>query len=207
MDNGCHTAHGLYACAGTGKENPALSSARESGGLARFPAKPDFASRIQDLSLEYFEQPTAPGAEDAIETFRTIRGMGVRVVVDESIFSVEDARKLIEMDAVDGGVIKIIKFGGLLMSRETILEFEKVGKFIIVVSPYECHIGKAAGLALALSMKRCEYAQELGNMPFELGFSDWCYRREGGTLIAGSEAGHGGWGIVPNLSSIAKAAA
>jgi o-succinylbenzoate synthase len=177
-----------------------------NGGFTRSQAI-DFAGRIQGLSLEYFEQPTAPDAEGAIETFRAIREMGVRVVVDESIFSVEDARKLIEKDAVDGGVIKIIKFGGLLVSRETIREFEKAGKFIVVVSPYECHIGKAAGLALALSMERCEYAQELGSMPFELGFSNWRYRKEGGTLIPDSGAGHGGWGIVPNLSSIAKAAA
>jgi o-succinylbenzoate synthase len=177
-----------------------------NGGFTRSQAI-DFANRIQDLSLEYFEQPTAPDAESAIETFRAIREMGIRVVVDESIFSVEDARKLIQMDAVDGGVIKIIKFGGLLRSLETIREFEKAGKFIVVVSPYECHIGKAAGLALALSMERCEYAQELGNMPFELGFSDWRFRKEGGSLIENPGAGHGGWGIEPNLSSIAKTAA
>ena len=68
--------------------------------------------------IEHFEQPVLPSEKDCLEVFREIREMGVPVAVDESLFSLDQARRLIEEDAVDVGVIKIAKFGGALAARE-----------------------------------------------------------------------------------------
>ena len=177
-----------------------------NGGFAASDAL-RFAEKIRKAGFEYFEQPVAPETENIVDTFREIRKMGVPVVVDESIFSAEDAHRLIDAEAVDGGVIKMIKFGGPVASKKVASVFENAGGFAVIVSTFESYVGKAAGLAIALSIEGEGHAHELGFLPFPADFSDWRHRFDNGKLIYNPGKGHGGWGIPQKLDALAQSAA
>ncbi|MFC1491931.1 mandelate racemase/muconate lactonizing enzyme family protein [Nitrospinota bacterium] len=161
-----------------------------------------FCEKIQDARIEHFEQPVRPDEKSIFEVFRSIRGMGVPVAVDESLSSEENARQLIEEDAVDVGVIKIIKFGGPTSARKVCDLFEAAGKVPVVSSPYESFIGQAAGLALALTLENGDKAHEFSDP--EKGFAEWRHQHIGGRFIREEGAGIGAWGIIERLEALAQ---
>ena len=52
----------------------------------------------------------------------------MQVAVDESLFSIDDARRLVDAEAADVAVIKIAKFGGPRNAWEVARVFDAAGK-------------------------------------------------------------------------------
>ncbi len=165
-----------------------------------------FCARIGDSTVEHFEQPVSPGEEECLETFRRIRAMGIPVAVDESLFTPDDARRLIKEEAADVAVIKLIKCGGPLAAREIAGIFADAGKTAVFSSPYESFIAKAAGVAVALAMDDDGRAQELDHMVPESDFAEWRHRLSGGKLLRGEGAGHGARGLCRRLDALSSRA-
>lgn len=156
-----------------------------------------FCEKIQDVGIEHFEQPVRPDERSIVDIFRRIRSMGIPVAVDESLSSEENARQLIEEDAVDVGIIKIIKFGGPVSARKVCGLFEAAGKISVVSSPYESFIGQAAGLALALTLDNGGKAHEFSDPMGEA--ANWRHQHIGGRITRREGDGFGAWGLVERL--------
>lgn len=161
-----------------------------------------FCEKLVDARIEHLEQPVRPEEDSIFQVCRRIRAMGVPVAVDESLLSDEDAKRFIDEDAVDAGVLKSIKFGGPVAARRVGSIFEKAGKSPIVSSPYESLIGKAATLALALSLEKGDRAHEFSDP--EGDFAASRHRYEGGRFTWKEGAGLGAWGIPDRLHALAK---
>jgi len=80
-----------------------------------------------------------------------------RVVVCVESGSVER----VEARAADALVIKLIKCGGLRAAEHLAAVAGAVGMPVVVVSPFETHVGAAAGVHLALTLRPSPFAQEL----------------------------------------------
>lgn len=109
--------------------------------------------------VEYCEQPI-PGWD--LAGLRAIRAeTGVPVTVDESVHTMRDLLRVIEAHAADNLVIKLIKCGGLRAAEHLAAVATSSGMGVVVVSPFETHIGAAAGVHLAMSLAPSPYAHEL----------------------------------------------
>ncbi|MEX2534487.1 MAG: enolase C-terminal domain-like protein [Trueperaceae bacterium] len=132
----------------------------------------------RDAGIAYFEQPVA---RDDHAGLRKVREAGVRVLVDESMFTVDDARRLAEAKAADLFAIKLIKCGGLAPALE-IARFANEHEFpLIVIDPLGSAVSLNAGLHLAAILPDRGYAHGLSagldvdaphapHLPLEHGF-------------------------------------
>lgn len=108
------------------------------------------AARLEAVGLDHAEQPLPAWDIDGLAHIR--RHSGLRIMADESLNSLHDARRLIEAGAVDILAIKLIKTGGLAPARTIADLAAAYGVEISVISPFETQIGAAATLALALAV-------------------------------------------------------
>ncbi len=165
-----------------------------------------FTDRMVEIGIEHFEQPVLPAEEKHIDVFREIRARGMQVAVDESLFSIDDARRLVDLEAVDIGLVKIAKFGGPRDAWEVARVFDVAGKPALLSSPYESYIAKSAGFAIALSLENADRAHELAHLLDEEPYAEWDHSISGGEFTAVDAAGHGAVGIPARIEKIAKAA-
>ena len=111
--------------------------------------------RLRAFDIELVEQPVA-----ALEDLsRVRRRVAMPVAADECLRSVDDARRLADLDAADAVVVKVQPLGGVRAALEII---EAAGVPAIVSSLYETSIGIAAGVALAAALPELPYACGLG---------------------------------------------
>jgi o-succinylbenzoate synthase len=110
-------------------------------------------------AIEYFEQPIS--ARDLAGLRHLREETGVPITVDEAVHGMDDLLRVIDARAADNVVIKLIKCGGLRAAEHLAAVAAAAGLHIIVVSPFEVHIGEAAGLHLALTLQPSPYAHEL----------------------------------------------
>ena len=165
-----------------------------------------FCTKILPARVEHFEQPVSPSEARCFDIFREIREMGIQVAADESLFTLADARMLIEEDAVDVGVIKISKFGGPLAAAEVTRTLEAAGKSCVLSASYESYIGKSVGLALAVSLEKCDRAHELGHFAAEAVMAEWRHDITGCVFTRGEGPGLGARGLADSLDSLAAIA-
>lgn len=146
-------------------------------------------SRIADADIELVEQPVA--AWDLAGMAAVRRAVGVPVMADESLHTLRDAQRLIELDAADIFAVKLIKTSGLTQARAITLlaAAHRIG--VVVISPYETEIGCAASLALALAAPTGGRANDLGVFDRHGGLADTQIRSEGGAIVPGDEPGLG----------------
>jgi o-succinylbenzoate synthase len=111
--------------------------------------------RLAGFDLELVEQPV----RDLADLARVRRRVTIPIAADESLRSLEDARRLAALDAVDAVVVKVQPLGGVRAALEVI---EAAGVPAIVSSLYETSIGLAAGVALAAALPDLPYACGLG---------------------------------------------
>jgi O-succinylbenzoate synthase len=114
-------------------------------------------SRLAAFDLEYVEQPVASLDDLA----RVRRAVDVPVAADECIRSVDDARRLHELDAADVIVLKQQPLGGVRAAMEIA---EAAGVPAVVSSMMETSIGIAAGVALAAALPDLPYACGLATL-------------------------------------------
>ena len=111
--------------------------------------------RLAGFALELVEQPVADLADLALVR----RRVAVPVAADESVRSLDDARRLAALGAADVVVVKVQPLGGV---RAALRVIEAAGVPAIVSSLYETSIGLAAGVALAAALPELPYACGLG---------------------------------------------
>ena len=107
--------------------------------------------------LELVEQPV-PSLE---ELARVRRAVDVPLAADESVRSLDDARRVRELDAADAIVLKQQPLGGV---RAALVIASEAGLPAIVSSMMETSIGIAAGLALAAALPDLGFACGLATL-------------------------------------------
>ena len=145
-----------------------------------------------------------PSEEKCIDILREIRARGMQVAVDESLFSIDDARRLVDAEAADVAVIKIAKFGGPRNAWEVARVFDDAGKPALLSSPYESYIAKSAGFALALSLETADRAHELAHFLDEEPYAEWSHSISGGEFRLADAPGHGALGLPSRVDKIAR---
>jgi o-succinylbenzoate synthase len=117
----------------------------------------DAIHQMSRYGLELVEQPVA-----SLEGLaRVRRAVDVRIAADESIRSLDDARRMRALGAADVIVLKQQPLGG---ARAALRIAEEAGLPAIVSSMMETSIGIAAGLALAAALPRLDYACGLATL-------------------------------------------
>ena len=108
-----------------------------------------FLERVESegVSIEYLEQPTPAGQRTALAEIR--RNTGIRIMADESCFTLQDLNALIDLEAVDLVNIKILKSGGLTPALEMARVAREAGVEVRVGSMMEGDGGVFAAAALA----------------------------------------------------------
>jgi O-succinylbenzoate synthase len=114
----------------------------------------DVITRLARYDLELVEQPVASLDDLA----RVRRRVNVPIAADESVRSVEDARRLAASDAADAVVLKVQALGGV---RPALRVADAAGVPAVVTSMRETSVGIAAGLALAAALPELPYASGL----------------------------------------------
>ena len=101
----------------------------------------------QDIIAEFIEQPVAA---DDIEGLRYIKErVQTPLLADESIFSVKDARKLLEMQAIDYVNIKLAKTSGITQALQLADLSAEYGAKCMIGCMLEGPISVAAGVHVA----------------------------------------------------------
>ena len=108
-------------------------------------------ARLARYDLELVEQPVA----DLHDLARLRRAVGVPLAADESIRSIDDARRLASLRAADAVVLKVQPLGGV---RAALRVADAAGVPAVVTSMRETSVGVAAGLALAAALPAQPYA-------------------------------------------------
>jgi muconate cycloisomerase len=155
--------------------------------------------------IRYFEQPLSNGEPEQWLRLRAGIPAEAQIYVDESVVSLADARRLADMQAVQGFNLKISKHGGLLPS----LEIYNIAKQHGLFCQLGCHVGEtsllsAAGRTLALlcgDLRACEGSfglllmeADLTAKPVQIGYQ--------GLGSLGALSGAFGWGVAVDLELV-----
>jgi O-succinylbenzoate synthase len=111
----------------------------------------DVIRQLARLRVELVEQPVATLDDLA----RLRRRVDIPIAADESIRTLDDARRLRALDAVDAVVLKVQPLGGVRPALEIA---DAAGVPAIPTSMMETSVGIAAGLALAAALDELPYA-------------------------------------------------
>jgi L-alanine-DL-glutamate epimerase-like enolase superfamily enzyme len=162
----------------------------ENNGKWKFQQAIDNLDRLQKFNITAVEQPLA---KDDIEGLRRLKkATGIPIIVDESICSLSDAKRLIERKACDILNIKISKCGGLLRSRR-IAQFAESQNTPCQLGAHvgETDILRDAGRSFALTTPNLVYFEGSSFLPFE---DEW--RSEQFETKSDSETGLPNFGLV-----------
>lgn len=110
---------------------------------------------LQDIELEYFEQPVGSIAE-LVQLRLALRdhGSSLKIAADESIRKATDPLLVAREQAADIAVIKMQPLGGVARAKQIAQES---GLEIVVSSALESSLGIAQGLYLAGSLESLDY--------------------------------------------------
>lgn len=115
--------------------------------------------KLARYDIEMVEQPCEAGDLAAMANVR--RKLGLKVLADESVFSVGDAIHLIEAAAADFVNVKVQKVGGLHRAHQVADEIERAGLACVVGSCLECGPGVAASAHFAVTCASARFASDL----------------------------------------------
>ncbi len=116
-------------------------------------------SEFDKLDLEYLEQPLAIDNYEGMNQLR--KTSSVPIMADESLYSYEDAQKLIRYDAVDFFGMKLIKHGGIYQSKRISQIAENNDIECVIISPWETQIGISGGVHLVLASSNFNHPHEI----------------------------------------------
>ncbi|MFW9925600.1 MAG: mandelate racemase/muconate lactonizing enzyme family protein [Candidatus Thorarchaeota archaeon] len=118
-----------------------------------------FLEVAEEMNLEYLEQPLATNDYEGFSRLR--EESSVPLMADESLYTYEDALKLIEYEAVDLFGMKLIKHGGIFQAGRIAKLAEESGIECVMISPWETQIGVSAAVHLILSGSNFNHPHEL----------------------------------------------
>jgi L-alanine-DL-glutamate epimerase-like enolase superfamily enzyme len=105
--------------------------------------------RLREYDIAFVEQPVAP--EDVMHMAEIRRQIGIPVIADESIYTIQDAMMLAHLQAADVFSVYIGKAGGIGPARKIAAFAETVGLPCTLGSNLELGIGTAAMIHLAVA--------------------------------------------------------
>lgn len=103
------------------------------------------------IAVELMEQPVAAADFEGLRFVR--ENIAFPVYADESVFSPCDALRLVNMGAVDGLNIKLMKCGGIYNGLKIAAIAETAGIPCMIGSMMECHLSVTAAAHLAASRR------------------------------------------------------
>jgi len=115
--------------------------------------------RLLDHGIAVIEQPLPRTALSEMARLR--RRVSIPIMVDESLYSVEDARRIMGEKAADVFNIKIMKPGGIRPSAKLAAMAEEARMPCMLGSMPELGIGTLAGLQLAVTSRIFTWGAEL----------------------------------------------
>lgn len=122
--------------------------------LSEVHGRPDkaigYIRRLEEFDLDTIEQPVA--GYDFEKMAAITAAVDTPIVADESIWTLQDARRAIEMRACDIIKIKIVKTGGLLGARKMAAMCEAAGMPLVVGHGIAGAVQNAAEAHLAASL-------------------------------------------------------
>jgi muconate/chloromuconate cycloisomerase len=119
--------------------------------------------KMERYDLELIEQPVPRW--DLSGMARVCKALDTPVMADESVFTPEDAVKVVKMEAADIINIKIMKPGGLYNAKKIAFIAESAGIPCLVGSMIETGVGTAASAHFACATKNIRYPCEfIGTM-------------------------------------------
>ena len=137
---------------------PSVSIRLDANGAWTFDRALSMIRRLTVFGIACVEQPIARGTCSELAMLR--RYVQVPVMADESMVTIEDARRLIVTNAVDYFNIRISKCGGLARSLRIARLAQKAGVRIQVGSQVgETAILSAAGRHLAASIRKLDFVE------------------------------------------------
>jgi o-succinylbenzoate synthase len=107
-------------------------------------------TRLQKYNLEYVEQPVAAADLEGLAEVRS--RVKVPVAADESLKSLDDLQRLLELHAADIFILKAARLGGLKVALEIARIAGQSGCKVVVTSSLESGIGVAACAHLAAAL-------------------------------------------------------
>jgi L-alanine-DL-glutamate epimerase-like enolase superfamily enzyme len=129
--------------------------------------------RLADLGVLAFEEPLRLRDWAALQALRG--RLGVPVILDESILSLNDLKAAIDGQALDILNVKLTRVGGVTLAREYIDLCQQHGIGVAIGCAEDLGIGTAAIVHLAASLESCHSVEGVG--PLRLGFDvvtpDW----------------------------------
>ncbi len=119
----------------------------------------EVGERLQELDVSVFEQPLPRDHLQGLAELR--RRIDIPVMVDESLYNMDDGRRVLDLAAADIFNIKIMKPGGLHPSLKLGHMAEGWDMSCMLGSMPELGIGTLAGLQLAVTSDVFDYGAEL----------------------------------------------
>ncbi len=110
-----------------------------------------FAKLVESFNISLFEQPVAFWDFEGLRKVK--ENTTIPISADESLFTIHDAKRLIEMKAVDVFSIKVAKHGGIFKAK-AIIDLANIHEIpCLMNSMTEEGIAQAASLQLGASVK------------------------------------------------------
>ncbi len=126
------------------------------GWNARDAVKVINESQNAGAGLDFAEQPVAAADFKGMRYVR--ENIDIPLVADESVFSLNDAFRLIEAEAADGINIKLAKCGGIAEAVKIAHLAEAAGLFCMTGCMMESHAGVSAAAHFASAVRNVKYA-------------------------------------------------
>lgn len=136
---------------------PGLALAADANGS--YAGRADDLGALVPLDLRYVEQPLA--RDDLAAHAGIRRRWGLRVALDESIGSLADLERAIEVGALDIVNLKPGRVGGIAESARVVATAREAGLGVFVGGMLETGVGRALALAFA-ALEPCTLPTDLG---------------------------------------------
>jgi O-succinylbenzoate synthase len=128
---------------------PQIPLSADANGCFEFLRDMATLKRIDELRLQYLEQPFGYGHDDVMAHSRLAKEISTPICLDESVMSVERAEEILDSGAASVINIKPGRVGGLTAAMEIAHAARRKGAHVWVGGMLETGIGRAFNVALA----------------------------------------------------------